>query len=150
MTRDSYKNIKYTDPQTLNLYEYCDDNPVSNTDPSGNDTQSTILAINVGCSAVAGGLGVVAAFCPAATPVALMALGTVNLGVSAFNGLEYLAGNESAKECGTYIAGSFVSDVGGIGGFFLGEFGYQMAASSAAAVGVGTDYVASSLDSSGK
>ncbi len=27
--------IKYTDPQTLNLYEYADDNPVSNVDPNG-------------------------------------------------------------------------------------------------------------------
>ncbi len=37
MTRDKIKYIKYKDPQTLNLYEYARDNPVSNTDPNGTD-----------------------------------------------------------------------------------------------------------------
>ena len=36
MTRDNIKYINDKNPQTLNLYEYCGDNPVSNVDPSGN------------------------------------------------------------------------------------------------------------------
>ncbi len=46
MTRDDTKNIKYTDPLTLNLYEYALDNPVSNTDPTGKDAATAVEAID--------------------------------------------------------------------------------------------------------
>jgi RHS repeat-associated protein len=36
LTRDSEGNVNLGDPQTLNLYEYAGDNPVSNVDPNGN------------------------------------------------------------------------------------------------------------------
>jgi RHS repeat-associated protein len=35
LTRDGYGYVNYGKPQTLNLYAYAENNPVSNTDPSG-------------------------------------------------------------------------------------------------------------------
>jgi RHS repeat-associated protein len=37
LTRDDHKYIEDKNPQTLNLYQYAGNNPVSNTDPSGTD-----------------------------------------------------------------------------------------------------------------
>ena len=37
MTTDSYSYINHEKPQTLNLYAYCANNPVSNVDPDGNN-----------------------------------------------------------------------------------------------------------------
>ena len=35
MTNDSYGYINHANPQTLNLYAYCENNPVSKVDPTG-------------------------------------------------------------------------------------------------------------------
>lgn len=37
LTRDDHKYIQGTDPQTLNLYSYCGNDPVNRTDPTGCD-----------------------------------------------------------------------------------------------------------------
>jgi RHS repeat-associated protein len=43
LTRDGYGYIKYKDPQTLNLYAYAGNNPVSIVDPNGNDPYTEII-----------------------------------------------------------------------------------------------------------
>ena len=36
ITRDSHDNVSYTNPQSLDLYTYCGNDPVNHVDPSGN------------------------------------------------------------------------------------------------------------------
>lgn len=46
MTRDGIKYIDYKDPQTLNLYNYCKNNPVSNIDPTGQSIATTLVELS--------------------------------------------------------------------------------------------------------
>lgn len=49
LTRDGYgKNIDYKNPQTLNLYAYCNNNPVNNVDPDGNNPALIRIGIWLG------------------------------------------------------------------------------------------------------
>jgi uncharacterized protein RhaS with RHS repeats len=62
LTRDNIANIDIENPQSLNLYEYADDNPVSNVDPNGKDAASVVEAIDYTAAA--------ASFIPGADVVA--------------------------------------------------------------------------------
>jgi hypothetical protein len=54
LTRDDHKYIKDKDPQTLNLYEYARDNPVSITDPNGtNPFEPLDMLYELGAAGVA-------------------------------------------------------------------------------------------------
>jgi RHS repeat-associated protein len=57
LTRDGYGYIKYGNPQTLNLYAYAENNPVSNTDPSGH----FVPLLAGGAAAVSGEAAAIAA-----------------------------------------------------------------------------------------
>ena len=63
LTKDSYGYIEHKDPQTLNLYAYCGNNPVNYTDPTGlfvgvdDATEAVFLAACLATLAVASLLG---------------------------------------------------------------------------------------------
>ena len=57
LTRDGYGFVKYGNPQTLNLYAYAENNPVSNTDPDGH----FVPLLAGGAAAVSGEAAAIAA-----------------------------------------------------------------------------------------
>jgi len=148
LTRDDTKNIKYTDPQTLNLYEYCDDNPVSNTDPNGKDRVTSILG-GASVAADIGGIVVGVALGTAGAPIVAGAAIAGILFTGATIGYSYIT-NQPDK--GKTLALGLVSialNATGLGAVSAGLKGLaaaDQAGAAAASAGFGLDLYTTTSD----
>lgn len=149
MTRDSYKNINDKDPQTLNLYEYCDNNPVSNTDPSGNDAVTATLG---GLSVAADLVGIVAAATLTSTVALPIVAGAAIAGILFTGAAVGYSLITHQKNAGTTLALGLVSigfNAIGLGALAAGVQGLAAAGelgAAAASGGIGLDLYTTTTD----